>query len=609
LIIACLKSFSQNVAINTTGNAANASAMLDVSANNKGLLIPRMTTTERQAIASPANGLMVFDITSNTFWYFSTTWKELNGGGGAGFVLPYTGTGNDPGKLFSILNTNTNVIGTAIYGKKSIGSGLVAGMASGVLGESSGGSGVIGLCDSGYGVLGFSTKNHAIYGSAYTPGYAGVYGVASNMNTYGVMGETSTFNTVGVYAKSGAYGRPAFFEITDPSNPDTTLILKTIGSGEVLNLQLNNAFNSNNALSARTMGFGSSIFAQSDKGIGGYFKKTNNANSNEVLRIENTANVGDGLYVNMSNGSDLGSAIAVNHLGQGRGIYMALPSPANNNYMIEGYTGGTGGGISLSVSNTIATGDGLHIYNEGSGYGVYSAVKKGNAGWFTSYPGNNKPTLSASNDGNAISFQIFQNNAANTNAAAFISVQGTGPGLIVSNNNANSVSSLATFEKNGQNKARIDGTGKGYFNGGTQNSGADVAEVFDVTGNIQQYETGDVLVISTDKDRTVEKSSGAYSTLVSGVYATKPGVLLTEENIEADISGKIPMGVVGVIPTKVCLEGGEIKRGDLLVTSSIAGVAMKADPEKVKPGQVIGKALENFVTNSVGKIKVLVNVK
>jgi hypothetical protein len=69
------------------------------------------------------------------------------------------------------------------------------------------------------------------------------------------------------------------------------------------------------------------------------------------------------------------------------------------------------------------------------------------------------------------------------------------------------------------------------------------------------------------------------------------------------------MGVIGVIPTKVCLEGGAIKRGDLLVTSSIPGVAMKADPEKVKVGQVIGKALQNYDGQGTGKINVLVSVK
>jgi hypothetical protein len=69
------------------------------------------------------------------------------------------------------------------------------------------------------------------------------------------------------------------------------------------------------------------------------------------------------------------------------------------------------------------------------------------------------------------------------------------------------------------------------------------------------------------------------------------------------------MGVIGVIPTKVCGEGGAIQKGDLLVTSSIPGVAMKADMNKVKPGQVIGKALENYNGTGTTKIKVFVNCK
>ena len=71
----------------------------------------------------------------------------------------------------------------------------------------------------------------------------------------------------------------------------------------------------------------------------------------------------------------------------------------------------------------------------------------------------------------------------------------------------------------------------------------------------------------------------------------------------------VPMGVVGVIPTKVCLEGGAIKRGDLLVTSSTSGVAMKADLDKVKVGQVLGKALQEYNQVGVGKINVLVSIK
>jgi hypothetical protein len=92
------------------------------------------------------------------------------------------------------------------------------------------------------------------------------------------------------------------------------------------------------------------------------------------------------------------------------------------------------------------------------------------------------------------------------------------------------------------------------------------------------------------------------------VYATKPGVLLTEESVNSSLAGKVPMGVVGVIPTKICDENGPVKRGNILVTSSRPGYAMKADLSKLKPGQAIGKALEEF-NGTTGKIKVLVNVK
>ena len=167
---------------------------------------------------------------------------------------------------------------------------------------------------------------------------------------------------------------------------------------------------------------------------------------------------------------------------------------------------------------------------------------------------------------------------------------------------------MARFRTSGSNQARIDRNGRGFFNGGTQTGGADVAEAFDVTGNVDAYEPGDVLAIAEDADRTVQKSQKAYSSLVVGVYATKPGVLMTEESIDSDLEGKVPMGVVGVIPTKVCDENGPIRRGDILVSASRPGYAMKADLNLLKPGQAIGKALQEL-SGGTGMIKVLVNVR
>lgn len=59
------------------------SALLDVNSTDKGILIPRLTTGERTGISAPANGLLVFDSNTKSFWYFDSTtssWLELRAG-------------------------------------------------------------------------------------------------------------------------------------------------------------------------------------------------------------------------------------------------------------------------------------------------------------------------------------------------------------------------------------------------------------------------------------------------------------------------------------------------------------------------------------------------
>ena len=73
------------VGINANGDNPDASAILDVKSTEKGLLIPRMSTTQRTSINSPANGLMVFDLTTKSFWFYdqtTTSWKEISMQGG-----------------------------------------------------------------------------------------------------------------------------------------------------------------------------------------------------------------------------------------------------------------------------------------------------------------------------------------------------------------------------------------------------------------------------------------------------------------------------------------------------------------------------------------------
>ncbi|MCZ2356601.1 MAG: hypothetical protein LC115_07935 [Bacteroidia bacterium] len=61
----------------------DASAMLDIQSGDKGILVPRMTTSARSGIASPATGLLIFNTDINQFEYFDgTVWINISSGSG-----------------------------------------------------------------------------------------------------------------------------------------------------------------------------------------------------------------------------------------------------------------------------------------------------------------------------------------------------------------------------------------------------------------------------------------------------------------------------------------------------------------------------------------------
>ena len=79
LLLSANIAYSQGVSINTTGNAANASAMLDINSTNSGLLIPRMDSVSIAAIASPATSLLVYQTDKDSGFYFwdGTNWTPF----------------------------------------------------------------------------------------------------------------------------------------------------------------------------------------------------------------------------------------------------------------------------------------------------------------------------------------------------------------------------------------------------------------------------------------------------------------------------------------------------------------------------------------------------
>jgi hypothetical protein len=168
----------------------------------------------------------------------------------------------------------------------------------------------------------------------------------------------------------------------------------------------------------------------------------------------------------------------------------------------------------------------------------------------------------------------------------------------------------------------VDRYGDVYADG-SYTGPADFSEMIAVSSGAFTAEAGDVMVIDPKNMRSVVKSAEPRSTLVAGIYSTKPGFLGSERDwdkptAQPDVESgtytlddmakefnEIPLAVVGIVPCKVSAENGAISPGDLLVTSSTPGHAMRDDNPKV--GTVLGKALEPL-TSGTGVIKVLVSL-
>jgi FG-GAP repeat len=114
--------FSQSVGIGTT--TPLSSAILELKSTNSGFLPPRMSSTQRLAIASPVNGLMVYDTNTDTFWFYeSGKWNELIASNKLAYQLPGNriNPGGDAGDNFGFsvclgVSGNEGLVGSPMLG-------------------------------------------------------------------------------------------------------------------------------------------------------------------------------------------------------------------------------------------------------------------------------------------------------------------------------------------------------------------------------------------------------------------------------------------------------------------------------------------------------------
>ncbi len=80
-LLLCLLFFISKVSFSQVGigtDNPSSSAALDIVSSDKGLIVPRMDTAMRNAITSPATGLLIYDTTLNNFCYYNgTVWVCL----------------------------------------------------------------------------------------------------------------------------------------------------------------------------------------------------------------------------------------------------------------------------------------------------------------------------------------------------------------------------------------------------------------------------------------------------------------------------------------------------------------------------------------------------
>ena len=120
LVLVTWQGFGQGVGISEIAIPdPHPSSILELRSTLRGFLAPRMTTAQRTAIASPATGLLVYDTTTQSFWYFEGTWKTIASGTlGSGDQLLGMNAGGTANEYKTLLGTLNRI--SVIHGVGSI---------------------------------------------------------------------------------------------------------------------------------------------------------------------------------------------------------------------------------------------------------------------------------------------------------------------------------------------------------------------------------------------------------------------------------------------------------------------------------------------------------
>jgi hypothetical protein len=223
-----------NVGIGTT--TPNANAILEMQSTTQGVLVPRMTTIQRNAIAAPSEGLLVYDIDVNCFFFYessTTSWLSLCNVGGVGPAGPQGPAGptgaTGPAGPQGPAGTNGVDGATGPAGPQGPAGANGLDGATGPAGPQ-GPAGANGL-DGAPGAAGPA-------GPMGATGPAGPQGPAGATGATGPQGPSGVINRYHVYGTAGRTGvsstaltvQPGMSQVITLAAPSTVIIWATIGA-------------------------------------------------------------------------------------------------------------------------------------------------------------------------------------------------------------------------------------------------------------------------------------------------------------------------------------------------------------------------------------------
>lgn len=335
-------------------------------------------------------------------------------------------------------------------------------------------------------------------------------------------------------------------------------------------------------------------------------------NETEGLRVTNASNTGGDAQSygqKIINSSNTGTQTRY-----GLHVDVSSPSPSAD----IGVYSKVGGGNKYAFWGEEETGNGFAGLFRGRGkftndFLLENFISPGSSGRIkmTKDGSHSGATLDLFNQNGFQTFKIYAESASNGAYMAMHRNNGLRTIEILASESNNQGSQITMYDGAGHASIEIDadynGKGRIIMDEMDLRGGADIAEYFEVVDD--GIENGKIVSIDPNNSGKLKITDGVYDHKVIGVISgagqINPGIIMGQEGSVA--FGDHSVSILGRVYVKASDENGKIKPGDLLTSSSISGIAMKATDTSRMLGSIIGKAMTQI--NEKGLVLVFLNIQ